>query len=170
NFYAHLSGGLDTPKSGLAAIGHGSSDYWNHYSRDAAPGNWKTFGALSNLRTVDGLDTAAGLTVANAPGAWGNGSADPMYNTYLYPLGGGNVTVTVTNLASGQYDFYVYGIGSKAQVSVGSANYGTKSLANGPVVNPVVWQEGLQYVVFRNVQVPATGQAVVLTVMAGSGG
>jgi len=29
NFYAHLNGGLDTPKIGLAAIGHGTNDFWN---------------------------------------------------------------------------------------------------------------------------------------------
>src|SRR5207248_8550267 len=106
NVYAHLSSGLDTPKAGLAALGDATNDFWNHYSRDSAPGQWLSFGALSNLKTVEGVATSCGMSVANAPGAWGNGSSDAMYNTYLYPLGGGNVTVTLTNLAPGDYDFY----------------------------------------------------------------
>src|SRR5207245_2935044 len=28
NFYAHLSGGLDAIKTGLAAIGHSTNDFW----------------------------------------------------------------------------------------------------------------------------------------------
>jgi len=108
--------------------------------------------------------------VANAPGAWGNGSSDPMYNSYIYPFNGGNVVLTVTNLPTGQYDLYVYGIDSSYQVDVGAGHYGVKSLGNAPVVNPVVWQEGVQYVVFRNVQVLNGGPAAVLTVLPGSGG
>ena len=42
------------------------------------------------MNTAEGASTLAGLTVANAPGAWGNGSDDPMYNSYIYPFGGGN--------------------------------------------------------------------------------
>ena len=38
NFYARLSPGLDVMKTGLAATGHNGNDYWNQYSRDAAPG------------------------------------------------------------------------------------------------------------------------------------
>src|SRR2546421_2447721 len=147
NFYAHLSGGLDTPKIGLAAIGHGTNDFWNHYSRDSAPGQWLSFGALSNLKTVEGVATSCGMSVANAPGAWGNGSSDAMYNTYLYPLGGGNITVTVTNLASGNYDFYVYGSDASYQLVVDGVDYGAKATANAPISNPVVWQENVQYVV-----------------------
>ncbi len=171
NFYAHLSPApLNVTKTGLAATGHSASDYWNHYSRDNPQGGWLSLGAVSNLKTVEGLATGSGLTVANAPGAWSNGSDDAMYDSYLYPLGGGNVTVTVSNLATGQYDLYVYGIDSSYQVGVGSANYGTKSLPVGSVTNPTVWQAGGQYVVFPNVQVSGGTQAVVLAVSPGSGG
>ena len=123
NLYAHLSPGLDVMKTGLAATGHNGNDYWNQYSRDAAPGEWLSFGALTDLKTVEGVATGAGLTIANAAGAWGNDSDDPMLRTYLYPLGGGNVTVALTNLASGQYDFYVYGGDSSYQVQVGGAQH-----------------------------------------------
>src|SRR5947208_1760680 len=169
NFYAHLSGGLDTPKTGLAAAGHSANDFWNHYSRDAAPGQWLSFGGISNLKTAEGVATSCGLTIANAPGAWGNGSSDAMYNTYLYPLGGGNITVTVTNLASGNYDFYVYGSDASYQLVVDGVDYGAKATANAPISNPVVWQENVQYVVMRNVAL-AGGQNATVTVSPGVGG
>jgi hypothetical protein len=155
---------------GPAAIGQAANDFWNFYTRDDGYGNWLSFGALSNLKLADQTVTGAGLTVANAPGAWGNNSADAMYNSYIYPFDGGNITVTVTNLPSGQYDFYVYGIESSYNLAVGGSDYGTKSLPNGPISNPVVWQEGLQFVVFRNVTIVNGGQPVVLTVRPGPGG
>ena len=74
-----------------------------------------------------------------------------------------------TNLAAGAYDVYVYGIESSYELSVGTLSYGVKPLPGGPVVNPVVWQEGLQYVLFRSVQV-TNGDNVTLTVRPGSGG
>src|SRR5215471_8996317 len=159
NFYAHLSGGLDAIKTGVAGIGHTTNDFWNHYSRDSAPGQWLSFGALSNLKTVEGVPTAAGMTVANAPGAWSNGSSDAMYNTYLYPLSGGNITVTLTNLPAGSYDFYLYGTESQYQLTAGGVDYGSISTTNAPISNPIVWQEGVQYVVIRNVSVADTQNA-----------
>jgi hypothetical protein len=162
--------GTSTTEAGPAVIGQSATDFWNFYSRDDGYGNWLGFGVLSNLKTADGGGTGAGLTVGNAPGAWGNGSADAMYNSYIYPFDGGNITVTLSNLPAGQYDLYVYGLDSSYQVVAGSADYGLKSLPNGPYVNPVLWQEGLQYVVFRNVQVSSVSGPVVLTVRPGSGG
>ena len=155
---------------GPAAIGQGANDFWNFYTRDDGYGNWLSFGTLSNLKLADQTVTGAGLTVANAPGAWGNNSADAMYNSYIYPFDGGNITVTVTNLPSGQYDFYVYGLESSYSLAVGGSDYGTKSVPNGPISNPVVWQENLQFVVFRNVAIPSSGVPAVLTVRPGPGG
>src|SRR5205823_5419942 len=86
NFGAHLSPGLNATKSGFAATGASSGDYWNFYSRDDGHGNFIVNGALPDLRFVDSSISAAGLTVSNAPGAWANGSSDPMLNTYLYPF------------------------------------------------------------------------------------
>jgi hypothetical protein len=162
-------GAGSSSKVGPAAAGQSAADFWNFYDRNDGFGNWQTFGVLSNLKFADGAASGAGLTVENAPGAWGNGSDDPMYASYIYPFNGGNVTVTVTNLASGQYDLYVYGTESSHQLTVGGANYGTKSLPRVSAVNPVVWQESVQYVVFRNVAISA-GQAMVLTVRPGSDG
>src|SRR5439155_24632978 len=110
-------------------------DYWNLYSRDDGRGGYRTFGAVSNLKWADGTVSAVALTVTNAPGAWQNGTADPMYNVYLYPFNGGNITVTLTNLPVGSYDLYLYGHGgpgvdnanSVFQVVTGSSDYGTKA-------------------------------------------
>jgi hypothetical protein len=163
-------GGDTTSEVGPAAIGHGPADFWNAYSRNDGQGGWRTFGALTSLKTAEGNVTGSGLTVANAPGAWGNGSADPMYDGYIYPFDGGNVTVTLTNLTAGQYDFLVYGIDSYYQLQVDGTNYGTKALLTSSVVNPVVWQEGVQYVLFTNVSVPDATQPVVLTISPGNNG
>src|SRR5882724_4492494 len=160
--------GAATTEIGPAATGHSANDFWNFYTRDGQ-GGWLSFGVLSNLKTVEGGTTSAGLTVANAPGAWGNGSADPMYNSYIYPFDGQNVTVRVTNLDSGAYDFYVYGLDSSYEVSVDGLSYGSEPLPNGPFTNPVVWQEGLQYVTFRAVQV-TNASVITLTVRPGAGG
>jgi len=111
NFGAHQSPGLDASKVGLAATGLTASDFWNFYSRDDGKGHWLVNGVLPNLRFTDGSASPAGLIVSNAPGCWADGSSDAMYNTYVYPFNGGNVTVTVTNLAAGQYDFYAYAPG-----------------------------------------------------------
>src|SRR5258708_5365040 len=138
-----IGGGNATGEVGPAATGHTSSDFWNYYTRNDGQGGWLSFGVLSNLKTAEGVTTGAGMTIANAPGAWANGSSDDMYNSYDYPFDGGNVTVLVTNLDAGAYDVYVYGIDSSYEVAVGGSSYGVKPLPGGPVVNPVVWQEGL---------------------------
>src|SRR5204862_6893256 len=145
----YIGGGASTGEAGPAATGHSASDFWNYYTRNDGQGGWLIFGFLSNLKTAEGVSTSAGLTIANAPGSWGNGSADDMYNSYDYPFDGGNVTVTVTNLGSGAYDVYVYGIDSHYELLVNGLSYGNKLLPNGPVNNPVIWQENLQYELFR---------------------
>src|SRR5438034_11255763 len=82
------------------STGQSATDFWNLYSRDDGSGGYRTFGEVSNLKRADGTVSAVGLTVANAPGAWHNGAADPMYDVYLYPFGGGNITATVRELRS----------------------------------------------------------------------
>ncbi len=162
-------GTLKVLKTGFAAVGQTANDYWNAYSRDGADGSFLTYGVLNNLELVDGTPTSVGMTVANAPGAWSNGSSDPMYATYLYPFDGGNITVTLSNLNAGTYNFYLYGHGnvddqnSAYQVSVNGQSYGSQSTVDGPGWNSVVWQQGVQYVEFQNVVVNA-GQTVTITV------
>lgn len=160
--------GTNTTKVGLAAAGLGTNDFWNFYTRDDGAGGWRTLGSVINLRNFDGSVTTAGLTVNNAPGAWGNGSSDAMLDVYIYPFNNGNVTVTITNLPAGQYDVLPYSGNGNFDVSSAGVSYGPKTCYANPIVNPPVWQEGVQYVRFTNVVVSA-GQPLVLTVHPGVG-
>jgi choice-of-anchor C domain-containing protein len=168
--------GTASPKTGIAATGQTANDYWNLYSRDDGSGGYRTFGAVSNLKWADGTASAVGLTVANAPGAWHNGTADPMFDVFLYPFDGGNITVTVTNLPLGTYDLYLYGHGgpgadnqnSVFRVGSGSQDYGTKATTTTSGWTSATWEEGQQYVVFRDVSVTSAGQSVTVTVAPGA--
>src|SRR5439155_6041501 len=103
---------------------------------------------------------------------------DPMYDVYLYPLGGGNITATVRELPAGSYDVYLYGHGgpgvdtqnSVFQVVSGNDNYGTKATTTNSDWSSAVWQEGRQYVVFRDVRVVNGGDALTVTVLPGASG
>ncbi|HWH72227.1 MAG TPA: hypothetical protein VNT26_22885, partial [Candidatus Sulfotelmatobacter sp.] len=94
-----------------------------------------------------------------------NSSGDPMYDSYIFAQNGSNLTVTVSGLPPGRYQFYLYGHAdadvSGEQNSVFTLQTGTNTL--GPLTqvggsgwksgNP--WQERAQYVVFRDVPVEA---------------
>ncbi len=155
-----------SPEVGPAAAGQATNDFWNFYTRDDGSGGYRYFGFLTNMKLATGSSSGAGLTITNAPGAYPNGSSDPMYNSYVYPFDGRNVSILVTNLPAGPYDFYVYGYDGNYQVQVGGTDYGTRMSLDAPLVNPPVWQEGRQYVAFRGVSV-ASGQAVTLIVRPG---
>ena len=156
-------------KTGFAALGQTTNDFWNFYSRDDGAGGWRTFGVLSNLKTVAGTVTPVGLTVANAPGAWGNGSPDAMYDDYIYPFNGGNVTVTVTNLPVGQYDLLAYAYDGNFELTSGGVSHGIQTTRDNIRTNPPGWTAGIQYARFTNVSV-ALGQPLVLTVRPGLDG
>ena len=104
---------------------------------------------MNNLKRADGTATAVAMTVRNAPGAWDNGTSDPMYKVYLYPFDGGNITVTVTNLPAGSYDVLLYGHGgpgvdnanSVFQVVTGNSDYGTKATTTISGWTSPVWEE-----------------------------
>src|SRR5438034_5125210 len=101
-----------------------------------------------------------------------------MYDVYLYPFGGGNITATVRQLPGGGYDVYRYGHGgpgvdtqnSVFQVVSGNNNYGTKATTTNSDWTSAVWQEGRQYVVFRDVGVVNGGDALTVTVLPGASG
>jgi hypothetical protein len=156
-----------SPEVGPAALGQ-AGDFWNTYTSRDANNNPRYGGTVSNLKLADGTVTSTILTVANAPGNWANSSDDIMYFGYIYPWNGGNVTVTLAQLDPGTYDFYMYAHDGKDQITVNGVTYGpvVNTTVQYPAVNPVVWQEGRQYVVIRAVPV-ATGQTVTLTVLPG---
>jgi hypothetical protein len=163
------NGGGVSSESGFAAVGQATNDFWNFYDRSTSPGVWRTSGALVNLKTADGMATLVGMSVSDAPGAWGNSSSDPMYQGYDYPLDGGNNVVTFTNLPAGQYDVLAYSQDGNYEVTVDGTSYGIKT-TDDPVASGVpVWTEGVQYARFRNVAV-GTSQSLSLTVRNGTGG
>ena len=161
-----------TPKVGWAAVGLTTNDLWNIYN---VPGS-SALNALSNLKWSDGYTSTVGLTVTNAPGVSNNLVADNMYGPYIYKQSGGNIVVTLTNLANGTYDFYLYGHGPTNadnglyQLSCGTNTYAVKGTTIwGSGWNSTNWQESQQYVAFRSVPVLAN-QPVVLTVQPNAGG
>jgi choice-of-anchor C domain-containing protein len=173
DFCAHLNWSF-TNKVGPAAVGHGPNDFWNLYSRDDGSGGFLPSGSVIDLKWADGTVSPVDLAVANAPGMWFTDSADPMFQSYLYPLGGGDMTVALTELPAGAYDLYFYAHGQPdgengvVQVTCNGVDYGTKSTTTSPGWNTTNWQAGQQYVLFENVAV--SSQPLVITVKPGSMG
>ena len=153
-----------TTKTGFAAIGVTTNDFWNTCGMKSE--------SLPYLQFVDGTPSEAGLTFSGTPYAYANGSSDPMYGIYLY-TGGGDLTVTVTNLNGGIYDIYLYGHGntddenSVFQLSVNSLSYGSEATTNNFGWLSSVWQEGVQFVEFTNLSI-VTGQQITITVEPGA--
>ena len=148
------------PKTGPAAIGQDANDFWT----DAGAGTWP------NLKTARGNTT---LTTVNVP--YGNNnwllpwaaSGDPMVDDYLY-WPGSISPVTISQLPSGTYDIYLYSHDAIVQLSVGSQSYGSKTAFEGfPLSHPPQWQDGRQYVAFRNVAVTNGGSPVSIAVARG---
>jgi hypothetical protein len=165
-------GADSSAKTGPAAVGLTTNDFWNglSYGGDQSP-----YGQ-ANLLWSDGTNSNAGITVSNAPGVWGDPVTDGMYHLYVYPWDGNNIGLFVTNLPYGKYDFYLYGHGnddnqnSIFDLSTGGTDYGTKSTATTtPAWQSTDWQEGVQYVVFRDVWV-TNNQSVNIIVTPDSEG
>ena len=95
-----------------------------------------------------------------------------MYGREIHTVG--SFIVTITNLAAGLYDFYLYGHGYLTyqncifQLSAGSVSYGSLATTNGPGWASPIWQEGVQYVEFTNVPV-LEGVPVNINVLPGAG-
>jgi hypothetical protein len=137
-----------TEKTGFAATGVTTSDFWNTY-RGAA---------LGNLKFVDGTASGANMTVLYANSAGMNGALDPMYGTFLYPsVANTNVSVIVRNLSAGTYNFYIYGHGADEYPGVFEFSLGSQNIGCGETDSTnwpsSFWQEGLQYEEFSNIVV-----------------
>jgi hypothetical protein len=167
--------GTSSSKSGLAATGNTSGDFWNLYSRDDGFGGYRTLGTVSNLKWWNGIVSSAAITVQNAPGAWGTGVSDSMFAVYLYPFNSSNIVATITNLPSGTYQFYVYGHGNLDSINgvyslaSNGVGYGTQSTTTTSGWASSTWTAGQQYVLYDDVVVVA-GQPVVITSSPGSYG
>ncbi|EEF62004.1 hypothetical protein [Pedosphaera parvula] len=157
----------DADKVGFAAVGLSTSDFWNGYR---APNI--SSAAVTNLKWSDGSSSTVGVTVNNAAGQWGNPVSDGMYDGYIYPQNSGTITVTLTNLPTGTYDFYAYGHGAANDQNgifnlvSNSIDYGTQSttIVGSASWHSTLWINGQQYVRFGGVPV-VSGQPVVLNVL-----
>lgn len=175
--------GSASGKSGRAATGQGTNDYWNlyrHYDPRFVPGMPLVHeGSLARLRLADGSPSTAQVAVRHAPGVWGNTSGDPMWDTYLYNPDGSNVVVTLSGLSPGRYHLYAYGhadadvspeFDSQFSLVSGDHRQGPAIATGGSHWTPAVpMEERRHYVVFRDVPVHAD-QPVVLIAAPGPGG
>jgi prepilin-type processing-associated H-X9-DG protein len=175
--------GTHSTKSGFAATGQATNDFWNlyrHYEPKFLPGTKLVHnGELKNLKLADGTDTKIVVTVTNAPGVWGNASGDPMFDTFIFAQNGSNITVAIHGLDPGRYHLYLYGHADPdvtgEQNSIFNLRSGTNEL--GPLATTGVngwkasapWQERHQYVVFRDVPVVAS-QPLFIDVAPGPNG
>jgi type II secretory pathway pseudopilin PulG len=175
--------GKTSAKTGFAATGQATNDFWNHYHHYApkfTPGMpLVAAGRLDNLKLADGSDSRVSIAVANAPGVWGNASGDPMFDTFIFAQNGSNLIATVTGLEPGRYHFYLYGHADPdvtgEQNSVFTLRSGTNAF--GPLTQlgstgwkaSASWQERYQYVVFRDVAVTA-GTPLVIEIAPGPNG
>jgi hypothetical protein len=166
---------INPTRTGPAATGLGPADVWNLYSRDLPGGGFRNDGTLALLKWSDGIASPAGLTVSNAAGAKANGSSDSMFGVCLYPLTANpTVTLLVTNLTEGLYDFYAYGHGGPSNqenslfgLVSGGDDYGDRATAsNGDWTLPN-WVEGAQFVLYTNVVV-RSDQPLVLRARPGA--
>src|SRR5438874_3020256 len=100
-------GNSDHVKTGLAATGRTTSDYWNVCSFPS-----QRTGTISELKQSDETVTPVTLTLENGGGYWFNSTGDAMYDGYTYQINGADdgtrvTSRTRTTLAAGQYDIYV---------------------------------------------------------------
>lgn len=175
--------GEKSAKTGFAATGQATNDFWNlyhHYAPKFTPGMpLVADGRLDNLKLADRSDSRVSIAVANAPGVWGNASGDAMFDTFIFAQNASNLTATITGLEPGRYHFYLYGHADAdvtgEQNSIFTLRSGTNTL--GPLTQlgapgwkaSAPWQERYQFVVFRDVVV-AAGLPVIIEVAPGPNG
>jgi len=157
-------GAVTDYKRGFAAVGLSASDHWNGYLA------WGVYaGTMDNLMYSNGTNSGAGLVLLNASGVWNNSIPDNMYQNYLY-TGEGNILLTLTNLAAGNYDFYCYGHSASDSDNTffqvwagGRASDIRPTTILGSGWNGTNWDEGQQYVCIRDIEV-RTNEPVVIDV------
>ena len=174
--------GAASAKSGFAGTGLATNDFWNlytHYNPRMVPGRaFVPDGFLASLKFADKSESAVSLAVTNAPGVWGNTSGDPMFDSYIYAHNGSNISLTLRGLEPGSYHFFLYGHadkdGNDECNSAFTLQHGTNKFGPLPVAPAgfwkaaTGWQEGRQFVVFRDVTV-VSGQPVLIEVAPGLG-
>ncbi len=175
--------GSHSAKTGFAATGQATNDFWNlyrHYEPKFLPGTRLVpNGELKGLKLSDGSETRISVAVTNAPGVWGNASGDPMFDTYIFAQNGSNIIVAIHGLDAGRYHLYLYGHADPDVAGEQNSLFTIRSGTNepGPLTTTGMngwkanapWQERHQYVVFRDVPV-LSGQPLFIEVAPGPNG
>lgn len=160
--------GPRSAKSGFAATGQRTNDFWNlyrHYDPRYVPGQPLVHdGRLDSLLHADGSPSPVSVRVTNAPGVWGNSSGDPMWDTYLHAPNGSNLVLTVSGLPAGRYHLFAYGHAeadvapeqnSRFTLVAGSRSFGPLVASGGePWRTGTPMREHVHYTVFRDFEVP----------------
>jgi hypothetical protein len=157
-----FGGAFTSPETGPGVAGAAGSNFWNYLG-------FQIPGPIGNLLEPDGrTPSGVSLTASNFPGAWGNGSTEPMYAGYIYAPIGQSGTMTFSNLPVGTCSVYVYSFDGDFTLTVGGVNYGTNTTVyDYPVTNPPPWIEWLHYALWTGVSIPAGQPPMVLTVWPG---
>jgi hypothetical protein len=155
--------GTNSSKTGYAAIGDATSDYWNHY-----PAAGQASGLLTNLLTAERLASPVGLMVANLAAAATNNSSDPMYKTFLFTNSTTAATITLTNVPSGSWNVLLYATNGTFEVFSGTTSYGVHTSQDSSPPSSLIWQEGLQFSRFTNVML-ASGQNLTIKLWPSNG-
>jgi hypothetical protein len=159
-----FGGMTSSPETGPAAAGALGYNFWNYLG-------WQVPGPIGSLVMPDGL-TPSGVSLAanNLPGAWDNGSTEPMYDYYIYAPYGQSGALTYNGLPTGTYNVYAYSFDGNFALTVGGVSQGTQTTTyNYPTASIPPWTAGLDYALWSNVAV-TNGQPMVLTVSPGRDG
>ncbi len=145
--------GVIANKTGPAVIGN-IGDLWNYPSK-----GFSSEYSVSTLYYSNGLVSGIEADFKGFGGGWGHNSpVDSIMGSYIY--GGDHGEIVLHNISSGEYDLYLYGnegvenSGVSYTLYVDGNNLGTKYTSNElRAATQNFWEENLQYVVFRNVNV-----------------
>jgi hypothetical protein len=89
-----------------------------------------------------------------------------MYKYYIYPLDGGTLTITVTDLPAGVYDVLAYSADGNLELSTAGVSHGVKRTYAARFANPLVWVEGRNYARFQGIAMTGD-QSLLLMVRPG---
>ncbi|MDB6123182.1 MAG: Conserved repeat domain protein [Pedosphaera sp.] len=155
-------------KVGFAAIGQTTNDFWNVFNGTSTNGyvlaNSLTLG--NRIKSLVGLSQYANTMLRSFT------YPDGMFKTYMSSRPGtSNIILQYYGMPAGFYDLYLYGHGAgntsngvyrivastyttnTVPLEAGATDYGTRATTNGPGWDSTDFQEGIHYVVFRNVLV-----------------